>query len=351
MDPELKTLVHNLSWTPALVDGCRAWRAACRDLLEQRFGEHCGRSGKLDWMLTAFAGLPEQAREEFMFSPAVSNQLLIRDPGHVPVFSALAGDFVRVLAQSAGGQAVDPDLAELLRPFGRDHGDVHGIPLDLDSAFSFPSRGACAGGLRAVPAELVVPVKRSLAAALDALGQGNPVALQCVCLLTQHLAIREEASRPDGCASSSFGHYIGLTLLTNTWSERVDVARLIDALVHESIHAALFLHEAIQGPLVLDRSRGDGLRSPRTGNPLNCYQYVQACFVWFGLSQLWRRWPAEAGGVPCRRSGEMHRRASQGFEARPVEGLRGHPGWCLVAPPAQEALRLLEALALDSWGS
>src|SRR5262249_31334240 len=106
---------------------------------------------------------------------------------------------------------------------------------------------------------------------------------------------------------------------------------------------------AVQGPLVLDRSRGDAIRSPWTGNGLNCYQYVQACFVWFGLAHLWKSWPAGAGGVPPGRIREMYQRASRGFRASPVEALMGQPGWRLVSTPAQGALRLMEAQALDSW--
>ena len=295
MPPDLVTFVQNLSWTPALVDCCRAWLDACRDLLEQRFRAYCERNAKLEWLLTAFLGLPEGLRKDFLLSPAVSNQLLIRDAGHIPAFSTLASNFVRVLARTSNDAIADPDLAGMLASFGRNYGDVRGIPLDFDSAFPFPPRGARAESCAALQPDRAAQAKQHLEAALDVLDQGRPVALKCVRLLTVRLAVREEEGRIGDSASSSFGHLIGLTLLTNPWAERVDAARLLDSLVHESIHAALFLYEAVQGSLILDKNWPDLLRSPWTGTPLNCYQYVQACFVWFGLANLWRNWPAGAG--------------------------------------------------------
>ncbi len=210
---------------------------------------------------------------------------------------------------------------------------------------------ARAGELRALQPDRAAQAKQHLEAALDVLDQGRPVALKCVRLLTVRLAVREEEGRIGDSASSSFGHLIGLTLLTNPWAERVDAARLLDSLVHESIHAALFLYEAVQGSLILDKNWPDLLRSPWTGTPLNCYQYVQACFVWFGLANLWRNWPAGAGGVSSERITQMRRRASQGFLARPAASLLSHSGGRLTPAPVKDALCLMEQCALDAESS
>jgi hypothetical protein len=77
---------------------------------------------------------------------------------------------------------------------------------------------------------------------------------------------------------------------------------------------------------------------------------VQACFVWYGLARLWGNWPAGVGGVSGERAGELHRRSSRGFLARPVQALGRHTGGGLVPPPVQEALLVLEQSALDAWG-
>jgi hypothetical protein len=349
--PDLTTFARNLSWTGALMDCCHAWVDAYGDLLDRRFRAYCQRNAQLAWLLTAYLGLPDGLRKEFLLCPLVSDQLLIRDAGHVPAFAAMAADFVRVLARSSASAAADPDLAEMFDSFGRDHGEVRGIPLDFDSTLSFPSRGANGRELRTLQPDCAAQARQHVEAALQALEQGNPIALEYVLLLTRCLAIREDEGRPAGIyASGSFPHWIGLTLLTNVLGEEVDAVRLLDALVHEAMHAGLCLYEVVQGPLFPDKNWPNRVRSPWTGNSLDCYTYIQACFVWFGLAHLWGNWPAGAAGVSCERASQMHRRASQGFQARPVQALMSHAGWRLVPPPVQDALHLLEQSALDTWG-
>jgi hypothetical protein len=352
MVPDLATFVRNLSWTPALVDGCRSWLHAYQRVLERQFRAFCGRKCDLGWMVDAFQQLPETLQKDYLTAPRVACELLTQDVLE-PNFSILSNELVRVLARPGYRTGSDPEVDALLRPFGRDYGDVQGIPLDFDSAFPIPCRPEDAGHLGPLAAARVPEVKRCLEAALEALRQGKPVALECVRLVTLRLLVRdEEPSRPDHFSSGSFGRYIGLSLLTNLWAEQVDAARLLDALVHESIHAALFIYEAVAAPLVLDRVKAEGLlsRSPWSGRMLGCNQFVQACFVWYGLAQLWNKWPDGIPGVPAARSRELYRRASQGFHARPVEMLASQPGWALVAPAVQDALRLLEREALAAFG-
>ena len=348
---DLTIFVRDLSWPPALLNDCRSWLGAYRDFLDQQFRKYCGRDRKLGWLLSAFLGLPEGARKDFLFSPGVSSQLFSRDANHTPVFSVLATEFVRVLSRSTDCPDPEPELDKMLLPFGTDHGDVQGIPLDFDSALPFPSRGAEGGELHALQPDRVHQVKRHLEATLEALKQGNPVARECVRLLTLRLAVREEVACPGRFTSGSFGKYIGLTLLTNPWVDRADTAKLANSLVHEAIHSALYVHETLEGPLVLDKKAADDfpICSPWSGRTLNGNQYVQACFVWFGLSQLWRTWPEGAGGVSSQRIHEMYRRASQGFQSRPVKSLMSHPSWGLVSPAAQDALRFMEECSLGAF--
>jgi HEXXH motif-containing protein len=350
MSPDLTTFARNLSWAPALLECCHSWLDACGDLLDRKFRAYCEGNEQLAWLLNAYQGLPEGLRKDFLLSPRVSVQFRIPDARYVPSFAAMAPDFVRVLARSSPNATADPDVAEMLAAFGRDHGVLHGIPLDFNSTFSFPARGANAGELRVLQPDLAAETQRRLETSLAALEEGNPIALEYVCLLTRRLAVREEKSRADSFGSSSFGDLIGFTLLTNVWAERAHTARLVDALVHESIHAGLFLYEAVHESLISDRNWPELVRSPWTGNPLNCYQYVQACFVWFGLAHLWRNWPAGAGGIPAEGVGQMYRQASEGFRTRPVALLLNHAGGRLVPSAVQEALRWMEQCALTTWG-
>jgi hypothetical protein len=350
MPPDLTTFAGNLSWKPALLECCRSWLDACRALLDRKLRAHCEQNAKLSWLLSAYLGLSEDSRTEFLLSPRVSNQLLSRDAGHVPTFAALAPDFVRVLARSSANAATDPDLAGLLDAFGRDNGEVRGIAVDFDSTITFPSRGPNSGELRILQPGRAVQARQRLDVVLGALEQGNPIAFDWVRLLTRRLAVREEEGRAADSASCIFGHLIGLTLLTNPWVERVDTADLVDSLVHESIHAGLFFYEAVQGALFLHKTCPEPICSPWTGKQLTCDQFVQACFVWFGLAHLWGNWPTGVGGVSGERATQLHRRAYRGFLARPVEALLSHTGSRPVPPLLQDALSLLEQNALDAWG-
>jgi HEXXH motif-containing protein len=345
MPPDLTTLVQNLSWTPLLPECCCAWLATVNQRCEQRFRDYCQRNEKLDWLLTTFLGLGVDQRKEFLLSPPVSYQLLAMEAGRMPDFPVLAGEFVRVLARSDKPGAY-PAVAEMLLPLSRDYADVQGIPVDFDSTFRFPSRDAKAGALHALSPERAHLVKQRLEEALDALRQGNLVAYEFVRLMTRRLAVRDEVRYPEGSTSSSFGELIGLVFLTNLRPERADAAWLIDALVHESIHAALFLCEVSQDAWALDKDPAPCLRSPWTGNLLPCHQYVHACFVWFGLAQLWKSWAAGAGGIAAEQSRAMDRRASQGFLACPVESLLSQDAGRRLAPPLKDALVSLERLAL-----
>jgi hypothetical protein len=348
MAPDLTTFARNLSWAPALLDCCREWLDAYAALLDQKFRAYCRGNAKLAWLLKAYLGMPEGLRKQFLLSPPVSAELRIPDAGHVPAFADMAPDFMRLLARSSPQAAADPDLAALLAGFGRDYGELRGIPLDFDSAFAFPDRGPKSGELRVLMPDRATQARQRLEEAMGALEQGNPVALQYVCLLTQRIAVREDISGYAG--SSSFGELIGFTLISNVWTEAVDNAQLVDAFVHESIHAGLFLYETVHGSFISDSNWPDRLPSPWTGTPLNSYQYVQACFVWFGLAHLWGNWQAGAGGVRPERADRMYRQAAKGFPARPVEALLSQAGDRLVAPPVWDALRWLERCALQAWG-
>src|SRR5260370_18494033 len=83
--------------------------------------------------------------------------------------------------------------------------------------------------------------------------------------------------------------YVGRTFITNPHVHSVDIVDLAEALVHEGIHALLFMEE-------LQRSWGDipelrdGVRrveSPWTGNSLSLSSFFQAGFSWYWLADFW----------------------------------------------------------------
>jgi hypothetical protein len=140
-----------------------------------------------------------------------------------------------------------------------------------------------------------------LSVAFEALESVAPAARRLVRDLTRVVVVRREGLHPDVFRSSSTNGVIGRTLLVNPALESVTTFDLADALVHESIHHALYMGE-LGSPMVLDPIGCADVRplSPWTGNPLTVHSYLHACFVWFGLLNLWARPEAESLGAADR---------------------------------------------------
>jgi hypothetical protein len=90
-------------------------------------------------------------------------------------------------------------------------------------------------------------------------------------------------------SSGSDQQHIGRVVITNPHLPAVDEARLAEALVHEAIHALLYMSVNtvpwgfIDQPTVVLAS----IRSPWTGRQLDPSAFLHACFVWYGLTQFW----------------------------------------------------------------
>ncbi|MGO8938196.1 MAG: aKG-HExxH-type peptide beta-hydroxylase [Mycobacterium sp.] len=91
-------------------------------------------------------------------------------------------------------------------------------------------------------------------------------------------------------SSGSNGQYIGQVVITNPHSEYAGDIEIAEAIVHEAIHSLLFmaLHTV---PWGTDHNHtyatGVKIVSPWTGTPLDVEQFLQACFVWYGLLHFW----------------------------------------------------------------
>ena len=89
---------------------------------------------------------------------------------------------------------------------------------------------------------------------------------------------------------------------------------IADAIVHEAIHALLYMQEQ-KKPWVHDPDLyGPAVRtlSPWSGNPLPLRPFMQAAFVWYGLLQFWTRALARGAFSPaCAR--QRMAQAASGF--------------------------------------
>lgn len=92
-------------------------------------------------------------------------------------------------------------------------------------------------------------------------------------------------------SSGSSGEYTGRSIFCNAHIPGVNTALLAEALVHEAIHSFLYMQEACHPWIVGEEQLPDEVvvRSPWTGALLYLRNFLQACFVWFGLAHFWMR--------------------------------------------------------------
>ena len=88
--------------------------------------------------------------------------------------------------------------------------------------------------------------------------------------------------------SGSDARYIGRTVMSNV--QGVSPELLVEALVHESIHASLYMADSCSPWLpTREQTRLAGYRavSPWTGNRISISSIQEAIFVWYGVYKLW----------------------------------------------------------------
>ena len=146
-------------------------------------------------------------------------------------------------------------------------------------------------------------------------------------------------------SSGSVNQYVGRSILWNAHLPSVDIGVLAEALVHESIHAYLYMHEACD-PWFADPEKIPNhpvVTSPWTGAALRLEPFLQACFVWFGLLHFWRS-ADRADVFPGARVAQGIALAQSGFSKDPL--LCYIPGLChLVRRPVAELIQSMRANA------
>lgn len=157
--------------------------------------------------------------------------------------------------------------------------------------------------------------------ALTALAEACPPAYQFVTGMVRVIMPRRDRVRPEFYTSSSVRTTIGRMVLNNPYQPNVSVAQLAGSLVHEAIHAYLYIEERAE-PLVTDwdEAYDRTVASPWTGGLLSVATYIHACFVWHGLRALWRQ-PAMAARFGDSVAGGERARADRGFAGQVTAGL------------------------------
>jgi hypothetical protein len=145
-----------------------------------------------------------------------------------------------------------------------------------------------------------------------------------------------------GFSSGSTDQYIGRSIFWNAHLTGVSTEVLAEAIVHEAIHSLLYMHE-VREPWFLfpEQYSFDVLiESPWTGAKLRLEPFLQACFVWFGLTNFWtlaqRNSPFDA---ECAR--ERLNTARRGFTLGPLlSRIAEHVH--LITPNLLELIRLMQ---------
>lgn len=284
--------------------------AALRDL-----GQRFARKGRVDAALAAIEELAEAPLLRILGAPECCWQIAhyFREPSPrlldelevwLAVEQALVGG---ELPQRGGWSALGDEY--FADPFAPAEPDRWGLPTGPEARYSAPRHAGIVLDFsspgarrpprsdehRAVRLEAPAPMSISerqltigrVSAALDTLAAA-PAAYDFVTSLTQVILPRKDGVQAGFYTSNSLRTAIGRCALHNPFGARVSQAMLISSLVHEAIHAYLFIDEQ-RRPLVTDWDLAlDTLvTSPWTGGALSVPTYLHACYVWHGLANLW----------------------------------------------------------------
>lgn len=338
----LQELIRAITWRSA-DDPCVAkWSRIRSQTLRECLSAWARRDPRVETVVAACDdGAPESV-ERALSRPRVAFELLKRQQERsltrLDIVAAALVEELSGAADSAGAALTSG--TEYLRI----DGSGHSMLCDWRSDFPFPQGGDTARGLVPYSPPEIPSLRAKIVQAWQSM-QLVPRAFDFSSTFTTLVAARREPST-DRLTSGSFSGYAGLTLLTNVHVLSADLASLVDALVHEAIHGALYLFELLRQPLLLARL-GPTIRSPWSGNCLSLDSYVQACFVWSGLFNFWNFESSAAIAADDRRQA-LRLRALNGFRHRPVTKLLLPVADHCLHPETRQGLLSVEELMLQS---
>jgi hypothetical protein len=255
-----------------------------RELLVRRLYElvarvELDRDAELDrFVEEVLAALDEDERDALLCEPEISFRLLW--PSHHRPAGAIGFVIDKLQSRGAGVRLQRLDHA--------------GIALDLSSPLARQvdvsgtlARRETPGPCYSIPARDAVIAKGLAACRL--IEQGLPEAWAVVQGFTKLLHYLPDEESATQFSSGSSGQFVGRTVIANAHLDKITLIEVSEALVHEAIHSVLYMDENLR-PWVLDPALYAGparIASPWTGTALPLRPYLQACFVWYGLTHYW----------------------------------------------------------------
>lgn len=268
-----------------------------------------------------------------VLSPDFTSRLLWRHPDRIRRVCEFLDKALHVEGVLGGREEADCDAwtalgdmkvlrsGEILRG-----GDIPGLPpLDFDSPnvatgeFA-PLLGNDEVQFRSLSNDVRPVVMGRMTTAWGEISATSELVADFVAKFVQVIVLRSNNTRTE-FSSGSYRRYIGRVVFGNPHSESASDIKLAEAMVHEAIHALLYMtHYAVPWGVENHRTYADGVRiaSPWTSVPLKVSSFLQACFVWYGLLHFWSlalRLKAfkDAGGARSRMA-----RALGGFVGSPL---------------------------------
>lgn len=162
------------------------------------------------------------------------------------------------------------------------------LPVSFSSNLIFPGMDRGGNDLHILDTEKVALETIRVSEAQKLIIKWSPQTWNFVAIGTELLAIRGESSEPNKFGSASFRGLAGLNLLINPNTTTLPI--IIEAIVHEAIHSLLYQLEPSFGDFFPEKSNSKTpVKSPWTGTTITLDNISQACYVWFGLFNFWKK--------------------------------------------------------------
>lgn len=261
----------------------------------------------------------------------------------------LPGDGLRWLA--SGHRCLDRS-GRTVHPWG----EIEGLPVDAGSPFAALTDVSGERVRSAQPHPLLDRAEREralagLARAAAGTREAVPEAWRLARDFTKALVLLPDPGAPQQFSSGSSGQFVGRSVLANPHLPKVGEVELAEGLVHEAIHAVLYMDEQ-HDPWVLDPALYAGplrVTSPWTGNRLPLRPFLQAAFVWYGLLAFWSRAHGSAA-FPEPRVRQRLNEAAAGFLRGPLLD-RVAPVLDALAPELRDAIAAMQRQVVAGLGA
>lgn len=281
------------------------------------------------WLRSTIDSLPEPFLRRFLLAPETRrriSKLRWNTEDHIDYLSHSIMAELRLSGKCSLSEACWTGLGDILvgsdKETGRFNTAPRGVsmkaplalqlPVDFGSPHAQLINSMAQSVYEAYESDVAVQLVEHLQKALSIVERTNQATAALISASIRVVVPRIYHSNSQVGFGSSTPSHIGRLLFRN--AHLMNTAALLDALVHEAIHAFLYMFE-LSEPLVLDLPYEEQplVRSPWSGRELPLYTYVHACFVWYGLVHFWAA-VRKKETFPSLQSTILMRKALQGFE-------------------------------------